>query len=65
MTAPRDKLDEQAKRELDDESERHRQALEHVSARDTAALIAEANIHFDQVKGIMQALVRRNPPDVL
>ena len=65
MTAPRNELDGQAKRELDDESERHRRALEHVSARDTAALIAEANLHFDHVKGIMRALVLRNPPDVL
>jgi DNA-binding GntR family transcriptional regulator len=65
MASPRDKLDVQAKRELDEEAERHRRALEHVSARDTAALVAEANLHFDQVKEIMRALVRRNPPDVM
>ena len=59
MSSARDRLDEQARRELDEEAERHRQALAAMTARDTDAVVAEANRHFDRVQEVMRAFALR------
>ena len=60
MSAARDRLDEQARRELDEETERHRHALRALSVRDLDGVIAEANEHFDRVQQIMRDFARRS-----
>ena len=59
MTSPRDRMDEQATHELDEEAERHRQSLDGLKLRDTARLVEEASRHFDRVQAIMRALAIR------
>ena len=59
MGSPRDRLDEQARRELDDEAERHRQALAAMTPRDADAVVTEANRHFVRVQEVMRAFAQR------
>lgn len=59
MGSPRDRLDEQARRELDDEAERHRQTLAAVTPRDLDGVVAEANRHFSRIQEIMRAFAKR------
>lgn len=59
MDAARDRLDEQARRELDEETEVHRRALQAISVRDIDGVVAEANRHFRRVQEIMRAFARR------
>jgi hypothetical protein len=54
-------LDEQAERELAEETQRHREALAGLTPRDSEAIATEANRHFDRVQEIMRSLARRMP----
>jgi hypothetical protein len=54
-----DKLDEQARRELGEETERHRQALSGLTASQVDAVVTEANRHLHRVHEIMRAMARR------
>jgi hypothetical protein len=53
------KLDDQARRELGEETQRHREALSGLTARQVDAVVAEANRHLDRVIEIMRAMARR------
>ena len=59
MGTARDRLDEQARRELDEETEVHRLALKAISVRDIDDVVAEANRHFRRVQEIMRDFARR------
>jgi hypothetical protein len=60
MGIARDRLDDQARRELDDEAERHRHALGSLTVRDIDGVVAEAKRHFDRVEAIMRDFARRS-----
>jgi hypothetical protein len=53
------KLDAQARRELDEETQRHREALSGLTANQVDAVVAEANRHLGRVNEIMRAMVGR------
>jgi DNA-binding FadR family transcriptional regulator len=60
MTTARERLDDQARRELDEETEEHRRALKALTVRDIEGVVTEANRHFRRVNDIMRDFARRN-----
>jgi DNA-binding GntR family transcriptional regulator len=59
MGTAREELDDQARRELDEETEQHRRALKALTVRDVDGVVAEATRHLERVKEIMRDFALR------
>jgi hypothetical protein len=55
-----DGLDEQARAELDEEGQRHREALSGLTIRETNAVVEETARHLGRVEAIMRRLGLRS-----
>ena len=59
MGSARERLDEQATRELAEEAERHRLELAGMTSRDVERVVTEARRHHDRVGEIMRECAGR------